>query len=89
MTKVRKMPMRKCLGCNESKPKKELIRVVKDKEGKIFLDTTGKQNGRGAYICFNEECLKKAIKSKAFNRAFEMEINDETYEKLKESIKQE
>ncbi|WP_138158940.1 RNase P modulator RnpM [Peptoniphilus catoniae] len=88
MAKIRKIPMRKCLGCGESKPKKDLIRVVKNKENEIFLDTTGKKNGRGAYICFDKECLEKAIKSKAFNRSFEMEINDETYEELRKSIKQ-
>lgn len=78
--------MRRCIGCGESKPKKELIRVVKNKENEVFLDKTGKANGRGAYICFNKECLEKAIKTKAINRAFEMEISDETIEELKESI---
>lgn len=86
MTKFKKTPMRKCLGCGENKPKNELIRVVKNKDDKIFIDRTGKQNGRGAYLCFNKDCLDKAIKSKALNRAFEMEINDETIEELKKSI---
>ncbi len=84
--KIKKIPMRRCIGCGESKPKKELIRVVKNKENEVFLDKTGKANGRGAYICFNKECLEKAIKTKAINRAFEMEISDETIEELKESI---
>lgn len=86
MAKMKKVPMRKCIGCNESKPKKELIRVVKTGDGEIFLDETGRKNGRGAYICFNNECLEKAIKSKALNRAFEMQIEDTTYDKLRESI---
>lgn len=86
MTKVKKIPMRKCIGCGESKPKKELIRVVKDKDGNIFLDKTGRQNGRGAYICFNKECLEKAIKTKALNRAFQMEVTKEIYNNLLDSI---
>ena len=79
--------MRKCLGCGENKPKSELIRVVKNKEGEVFLDVSGRKNGRGAYLCYDENCLDKAIKSKALNRAFEMEIDDETIEELKRSIK--
>ncbi|MBP2025492.1 RNase P modulator RnpM [Peptoniphilus stercorisuis] len=86
MAKIKKVPMRKCIGCNENKPKKELIRVVKNKDGEIFLDETGRKNGRGAYICFNNECLEKAIKSKALNRAFEMQIENTTYDELRESI---
>ncbi|SHG94869.1 hypothetical protein SAMN02745245_00122 [Anaerosphaera aminiphila DSM 21120] len=89
MAKIKKVPMRKCIGCGNSKPKKELIRIVKNKDNEIFLDKTGKKNGRGAYICFNEECLEKAIKSKALNRAFEMEIKEETYNDLFNSLKQE
>ncbi|WP_019132437.1 RNase P modulator RnpM [Peptoniphilus obesi] len=86
MSKVRKIPMRKCLGCGENKAKKDLIRIVKNKENEIFFDETGKQNGRGAYICFNEKCLEKAFKTKALNRTFKMEISDEIYAQLKESI---
>lgn len=86
MTKVKKIPMRKCIGCGINKPKAELIRVVKNKDGEVLLDKTGKMNGRGAYICNNIECLEKAIKSKALNRAFEMDIKEETYEDLKQSI---
>lgn len=87
MAKMKKIPMRKCLGCGESKTKQELIRVVKNKDGEVFLDSTGKKNGRGAYLCFDEKCLDKAIKSKALNRAFEMEINDDIIQGLKKSIK--
>lgn len=82
MTNVKKVPMRKCIGCGESKEKKDLIRIVKNKEGQIFLDKTGKQNGRGAYICLNRECLKKAIKTRGLNRAFKMEIPQEAYDEL-------
>lgn len=86
MAKTRKIPMRTCIGCREQKPKKELIRVVRNKENQIFIDLTGKANGRGAYLCRSKDCLDKAIKSKALNRAFSTEIDKETYEKLKESI---
>ena len=86
MVKTRKVPMRTCIGCREQKPKKELIRVVRNKENQIFIDLTGKANGRGAYLCRSKDCLDKAIKSKALNRAFSTEIDKETYEKLKESI---
>lgn len=86
MVKTRKIPMRTCIGCREQKPKKELIRVVRNKENQIFIDLTGKANGRGAYLCRSKDCLDKAIKCKALNRAFSTEIDKETYEKLKESI---
>ena len=62
--KQKKLPLRKCTGCGEQKPKKELVRVVKTPDGEILLDLTGKASGRGAYICNNAECLKKARKSK-------------------------
>lgn len=80
---MKKIPQRTCLGCNEAKPKNELIRIVKQSEGKIFVDKTGKAEGRGAYICNNVECLKKAIKSKRLSRSFETEINNEIYESLR------
>ncbi|MCD1146988.1 YlxR family protein [Peptoniphilus sp. KCTC 25270] len=87
MQKVRKIPMRKCIGCGESKPKNELIRVVKNKENEVFLDFTGKAHGRGAYLCKDENCLNKAIKSKGLNRSFGCEISKEAYEELKSSLK--
>ncbi len=86
MTKVRKIPMRTCIGCREQKPKKELIRIVKNKENEIFIDRTGKANGRGAYLCDDVNCLEKVIKSKALNRAFSMDVKEEVYEHLKESM---
>ncbi|MGL5348076.1 MAG: RNase P modulator RnpM [Peptostreptococcaceae bacterium] len=80
--KQKKIPQRKCIACQERDSKKGLIRIVKTKEGEIFLDPTGKANGRGAYICKDVECLKKAIKTKALNRAFKLEVPDNVYEKL-------
>jgi len=80
---VKKIPIRTCIGCNESKPKKELIRVVKSPEGEISIDFTGKKNGRGAYLCFNVTCLEKAIKTKKLSRTFETQIEDEIYNKLR------
>ena len=80
MKKVKKIPQRKCIVCQDRDSKKELIRIVKNKEGEIFLDPSGRANGRGAYICKDSECLKKAIKTKALNRAFKVEVSDEVYE---------
>ena len=84
--KTKKIPMRMCLGCNEMKPKKEMIRVVKSPEGEISLDFTGKKSGRGAYICKNKECYEKAIKSKRLSRSLEIEIPDSIYEEIKAEI---
>ena len=79
----KKIVNRTCIGCNTVKDKRELIRIVKDKEGNISIDRTGKANGRGAYLCDNIECFEKMIKSKRLERAFEMKIEDEIYEKLR------
>ena len=78
----KKIPMRQCLGCREQKPKRELIRVVRSPEGDISLDFRGKANGRGAYICPDPACLKKAIKAKALERALEIPIPEEIYAQL-------
>jgi uncharacterized protein len=86
LQKVKKVPQRKCIACQDRDNKKELIRIVKNKEGQIFLDKTGKANGRGAYICNCSECLKKAIKSKALSRAFKMEVPEKVYESLMKEI---
>ena len=75
----KKIPMRQCLGCREMKPKKELIRVVRSPEGEISLDFKGKANGRGAYLCPEPACLKKAIKARALERALETSIPQEIY----------
>jgi len=80
---VKKIPMRRCLGCMESKSKKELIRIVKDSESNLSIDRTGKKNGRGAYFCDQEECLEKAIKSKRIEKEFEMSISQEMYDKIR------
>ncbi len=82
----KKIPMRQCLGCREMKPKRELIRVVRSPEGEIGLDFKGKAPGRGAYICSSPECLKKAIKTKALERAFSAQIPSEVYDKLNEEM---
>ena len=82
----KKIPMRQCLGCREMKPKKELIRVVRSPEGEISLDFRGKANGRGAYICPDPECLRKAVKARALERAFSAQIPQEVYDKLNEEM---
>ena len=74
--------MRMCLGCGEMFPKKELIRVVRNKEGAISLDFTGRAAGRGAYLCKNAACLQKMIRTRRLERAFEAKIPDEVYERL-------
>ena len=79
----KKIPMRRCLGCMESKPKKDLIRIVKTSDGEILIDRTGKQNGRGAYFCDSLECLEKAIKSGRIAKEFEMQISKEQYDEIK------
>jgi len=84
--KVKKIPQRMCTGCMEMKPKKELIRVVKNKENEISIDLHGKKPGRGAYICKDIQCLEKAVKTKRLERNLETKINDEIYDKLKEEI---
>ena len=92
---TKKIPMRKCLGCGEMFPKKELVRVVKTKTGEgddgketylISLDKTGKAAGRGAYICKKAECLEKAVKAKRLQRAFECQIPDEIFKKMTAEI---
>ncbi|MEY8415792.1 YlxR family protein [Tissierella praeacuta] len=84
--KKKKIPLRKCIACGEGKPKKELIRVVKNNENEVNIDVTGKMNGRGAYICSNLECLELAQKGKKFSRALEVEITTNIYEELKDII---
>ncbi len=76
----KKIPMRKCVGCNESKSKKELVRIVRSPEGDISLDITGKKSGRGAYICPSADCLKKAVKSKRIDRILEVTVPESVYE---------
>ena len=80
----KKIPMRQCLGCREMKPKKELIRVVRSPEGEVTIDLKGKSSGRGAYVCRSCECLKKAVKSKALERALEVAVPEDIYTMLNE-----
>lgn len=80
---MKKIPLRTCMGCNEKRPKKELIRIVKQKDGNVELDKTGKMEGRGAYICNNIECLDKVIKTKRLERTLDIQISEETYKKLR------
>lgn len=82
MNKPKKVPLRKCLGCGEIKPKQELIRAVRSPEGEISLDLTGKKNGRGAYICRDSRCLTAAIKAKRFERAFGCKIEQPVYDSM-------
>ena len=89
MLKPRKIPQRQCLGCREMKNKKDLIRVVRSPEGEISLDFKGKKPGRGAYVCPQEDCLKRARKSRALERAFSAQIPPEVYEQLEEQMREE
>ena len=84
--RVRKVPLRMCLGCQEMKPKKALIRVVRTPENVIDIDSIGKQSGRGAYICPDEACFTKAVKAKRFEKAFQQTVPKEVVEKLKERL---
>ncbi|ACL21695.1 hypothetical protein DesLBE_4965 [Desulfitobacterium sp. LBE] len=84
--KTRKIPLRMCLGCQEMKPKKELIRVVRTPEGAVELDLTGKRNGRGAYICPDIECFKAAVKGKRFQKALEIELAPQVIEELERKL---
>lgn len=83
---MKKIPQRTCIGCNVKKNKMELIRIIKNKDGEIKIDKTGKMDGRGTYICKSEECLSKAIKNKKMARTFEIEIENSIYENVKEAI---
>lgn len=82
----KKVPLRKCTGCREMKPKKELIRIVKCEDGTFKLDTTGKMQGRGAYICPNTQCLELAHQSKGLERSFKEKVPQSVYEELKEEL---
>lgn len=83
----KKVPLRRCTGCGEMKSKKELVRVVKNKEGEISLDLTGKKAGRGAYICPNFDCFQKARKSRGLERALSCKIPEEVYNQMEEELK--
>lgn len=86
MSVKKKVPVRQCVGCQEMKNKRDMLRVIKTADGDILLDATGKKNGRGAYICFCRECLEKAIKNKGLERSFKMAIPKEIYDQLREEM---
>ncbi len=82
------IPQRMCVGCREMRNKRDLIRVVKTPEGEITIDSKGKMNGRGAYLCPNEDCLQKAVKAKGLERAFKQKITEDVFNSLKERLAQ-
>jgi hypothetical protein len=84
MPKQRKIPLRQCIACRELKEKKEMLRIVKNKDGEIFLDFSGKAAGRGAYICDNAECIKKLKKQRLINKVFSCEVDDKVYQDIEE-----
>ena len=86
MSTTKKIPLRKCIGCGEMKDKRELLRVLKTSENEIVIDTTGKKNGRGAYLCYRRECLTQAMKNKGLERSFKMSISKDIYENLEKEF---
>lgn len=86
-TSKKKQPVRTCIGCKEAKDKRELIRIVRTPEREILVDPTGKKSGRGAYICRNLECLKKAAQAKRLERSFGVTVPEEVYKSLEEQLK--
>lgn len=88
MSVTKKVPMRKCVGCQEMKNKKEMLRVLRTSEDEFMLDATGRKNGRGAYVCFSKDCLSKAIKNKGLERSFKQTIPKEVYENLEKEMEQ-
>ena len=82
----KKIPQRQCMGCRERRPKRELIRVVRTPEGSVCLDFSGKMNGRGAYLCPDPECLKKALRAKALDRSLEVTIPEDVYDRLQKEM---
>ena len=86
MSTTKKIPLRKCIGCGEMKDKRELLRVLKTSENEIIIDTTGKKNGRGAYLCYKRECLNQAMKNKGLERSFKMSISKDIYESLEKEF---
>ncbi len=88
MANKRKIPMRKCVGCGEMKPKKELLRVLRTEDEGFVLDTTGKKNGRGAYICYSRDCFQKAVKNKGLERSFKQAVPAEVYGHLEKEMEE-
>lgn len=88
MNRNKKSPMRKCVGCQEMKNKKEMIRIIRTAENEFMLDATGKKNGRGAYICPRKECFDRAVKSRGLERSFKQAIPEEVYESLEKEMRE-
>ena len=88
MKTAKKIPMRQWLGCREHKPKRELVRIVRTPEGQVSLDRSGRMNGRGAYLCHNPDCLRRAVKAKALERAFSTAVPDDVLERLASELEQ-
>lgn len=88
MNSKKKIPMRKCVGCGEMKAKKELLRVLRTEEEEFVLDTTGRKNGRGAYLCISRECFEQVRKNKGLERSFKQAIPQEVYERLEKEMEQ-
>ena len=88
MNSNKKFPMRKCVGCQEMKRKKEMLRVIRTQEGEFLLDATGKKNGRGAYLCPSSDCLAKAIRQKGLERSFKQAIPQDVYEMLEREMRE-
>jgi len=88
MPAVKRMPQRKCIGCGVSKNKSDLLRVVRSPENELSIDLKGKKSGRGAYVCKDENCLKKAVKAKKFDRSLEVKISDDILESLLGQIRE-
>ena len=86
MAVKKKIPMRKCVGCGEMKPKKDLMHILKTETGEFLVDADGKKNGRGAYICRSVECFRKAVKSKGLERSFKQQIPEEVYDRLEKEM---
>ena len=86
MAVKKKIPMRKCVGCGEMKPKKDLMRILKTETGEFLVDADGKKNGRGAYICRSVECFHKAVKSRGLERSFRQQIPEEVYDRLEKEM---
>ena len=88
MANKRKIPMRKCVGCGEKKTKKELLRILRTEDEGFVLDTTGKKNGRGAYICYSRDCFQKAVKNKGLERSFKQAVPAEVYGHLEKEMEE-
>lgn len=86
MPKTKKIPLRMCIACREEKPKKEMLRIVKNAEGEIRLDFSGKLPGRGAYICNGEACVKKLRRYRLLNKTFSCEVSEEVYARIEEEF---